>query len=461
MSRDVHQEVASGLQPQDETIEKGSPRSVNGLCHVDKFESWPFGPKLKSASTTHRSGGGPGLIQVEESPLTLRTNGTTQSEPPVNNDPDVNPPDTHLATHVPSSAPRYVPPKELDLSLQDRVECETGQGSELSEMKEKILAQTKTISDLTWRLQEANFVTTNLRETNKRYLRSVARVSQVCKTVTNASVDQEIAMKAKEKQLQHLEAEFNQAKVESAKAALSKELDLSNANDEMARLREQLAAQPEGDNDKELTSLKNEVQAFKDQLVSFKKSAVVVPHWVHTSLFDAAPALLAENVFFDAEAKKKEIEKRRSRKQTFGRRLAHIRRERGQHPHREVYRHSPKPCEIYRDATICLTEEPTGSIPAKRRELQDLGPGEVLEEDTRGGKGEEKDPMGLEEMMGIPRNAIPCLVEGQLAYREGTRVSPPPCRRRLLRPLLIEGRVGCQGSPSATESHVQGWAQCC
>ena len=159
------------------------------------------------------------------------------------------------------------------------------------------------------------------------------------------------------------------------------------------------------------------------RLVSAEKSVKVVPKFIHADLFDAAPELRAENVFFDAEAKKKEIEKRPSRKQTFGRRLANVRRERGQYPHREVYRHSPKPCEIYRDADTCLIEEPTGTVPAKRRELQDLGPGEVIEEDMRGGQGVEKRPMSLEEMMGIPQNVIPCLVDGQLAYRDGTRVS--------------------------------------
>lgn len=423
-SSQQRQNVSPGLERQSEIIDRPSS-SVNGLRDVDKSERWPFGPKLKSAGTVHRSTGGPILNQVAESPVTRRPNGPPRSEISVK-DTDVCPPDTPLTANASASVPIAFPPMELEVSLQDRVECEPGRGCGLSKLKEEILAQTKTIIDLRWRLQKANDFTTTTTENHAQALRQLAQVYRdYDAAIKSMEGNHQEAIEAKEQELQKLKAELDQTKVESAKAVLSRDISISKANNDITSLRSQLAvqSQDQGNSSKILTGLKTEVQALKERLDSSEKSAKAVPRFVHTDLFDAAPELLAEHVFFDAEEKKKEIEQRPSKKRTFGRRLTHIRRERGQYPHREVYRHSPKPCEIYRDANICLIEEPTGTIPAKRRALQDLGPGEVLEEDVGGGKVEEKDRTSLEEMMGVPRNAIPCLVEGQLAYREGTRVS--------------------------------------
>lgn len=446
-NRGDQQNASPGLERHCDTIE-GSSSSVNGLRDVDKSKRWPFGPKIKSAGTINRTGGVPVSNQVQEFPVTSQPNGPPQSEISVNHDPDVCRPEISLTAQAPSSAPLTVPPAVLDLSLHDRVEYEPGRGHGLSEVEEGSLAETNTIGDSGCTIREGILeATTIIRELHTRSLRNAA---------------QNLAeMQAKEEELQQVRAELVQSKVESAKAVLSEDLNLSTAKNEITSLRSQLTIRDkdQGDSSRELTRLRTEVQALRERLHSSEKSAIVVPRFIHTNLFDAAPELLAENVFFDAGAKKKEIEKRPSRKRTFGRRLTHIRRERGQYPHREVYRHSPKPCEIYRDANICLTEEPTGTIPAKRRELQDLGPGEVLEEDVHGGKGEEKGPTSLEEMMGVPRNAIPCLVEGQLAYRECTRVSIRSSHRRGT--LLIQGCAGRKGSTSASKSFIQGWAQRC
>lgn len=453
---------------------------------------WPFGPKLKPVGTIHRSGRNPILNQVEESPVTIPADGATQSEKSSNQDPGNRSPNTPLTTHTPSATPVAIPPADVELSLHNGVENGLGRGRGLSERSEEVFAQTKSISDLRLTSQKVNDLTRTIRENHQQTLRSVAQVSvaQVSQdfdaVIKNMEEKHQRAIQAKEKNLQDLEAviksmeqkhqraveareqelqqlkaELEQSKVESAMAIVSKDLSLSTANDEITSLRSQLALQnqDQGDNNRVLTRLRAEVKALKERLASSQRPAKVAPEFIHINLFDAAPELLPEHIFFDVEAKKKEIEKRPSRKQTFGRRLTHIRRERGQYPHREIYRHSAKPCEIYRDATICLTEEPTGTIPAKRRELQDLGPGEVIDEKVRGSKGEEKGPMSLEEMMGVPRNAIPCLVEGQLAYREGTRVCLLPLH--FLGSLLIKARAGRKRSTSPSEGNVQGGAQRC
>ena len=411
-----------GVEPRLEET-KSSPDTVKGLREVEKLEKWPFGPKLKSTGTIHRSGGGSLTGQAEESPVRRQINESPLPEQSVDRDTDVCPPSLPLSVPVPVSVPIDVPSKKLESPLKDCLECEAGRRCGLLETKVEISAQARTISDLESRLEKVNHLTQTTRE---QAVESAARASREFDAVIRRlEENHQRALEAKEEELQQAKARLEQAKPEIGKAVLCKDPYLTKASNEITLLGREIAAQYQSDNSGELTKLRTEVNTLKKRLVACEKSVNVVPTFIHLNLFDAAPELLAQNVFFDAEEKKKEVEKRRSRKQTFGRRLAHIRRERGQYPHREVYRHSPKPSEIYRDASFCLTEEPTGTIAAKRRELQDLGPGEVMEEDVRGGTGEGNGASPLEEMMAVPRNAIPCLVDGQLAYREGTRVSPP------------------------------------
>jgi len=53
-------------------------------------------------------------------------------------------------------------------------------------------------------------------------------------------------------------------------------------------------------------------------------------------------------------------------------------------------------------------------------------------------------------LMSIPQNAIPCLVDNQLAYRDGTRVKNPSSL--LLQPALTDWMdfTGCSGPTSAS-----------
>ncbi|KAI9841219.1 MAG: hypothetical protein M1830_007892, partial [Pleopsidium flavum] len=210
-------------------------------------------------------------------------------------------------------------------------------------------------------------------------------------------------------------------KDESAKARQSKAIEIQGAYDEVAALRQQLGVRTQEDKVVELTNLRDELKALKKRLASTEQSTKFEPQFIHSNLFMGAPELLPVNVFFDAEAKKNEIAKRPSRKETFGKRLANIRKERALCPHRGFHRHLPKPHGNHGEVIACDSGELITTESPKPKGLQDLGPGEEAETDVLGEKFEESCPRSFEELMGVPQSAIPCLADNQLAYRDGTR----------------------------------------
>jgi hypothetical protein len=114
-------------------------------------------------------------------------------------------------------------------------------------------------------------------------------------------------------------------------------------------------------------------------------------------LFEVAPQYQQENLFFDLEAKKREIASRPSRKQTFGKVLALCDRERGTvNVHRDVHRGLPP--RMVRTRVMDMTED--------MDPFRELVPTKEVE-------------MSLEEFLGVPENALLCTTTtGQLAYRD-------------------------------------------
>jgi hypothetical protein len=126
---------------------------------------------------------------------------------------------------------------------------------------------------------------------------------------------------------------------------------------------------------------------------------------VSADLYEVAPYLLPENVFFDSEAKIREIEARPSRKATFGKLLANTRKGQGEYPHREIRRATPPPLNGF------------ALRPKTSEEEQDVD-GDV---DMDGDKYVKED-ITFEEFMDGPKNPIPVRIRDSLAYRDGSRV---------------------------------------
>jgi hypothetical protein len=114
-------------------------------------------------------------------------------------------------------------------------------------------------------------------------------------------------------------------------------------------------------------------------------------------LFEVAPQYQQENLFFDLEAKRREIASRPSRKQTFGKLLALCDRERGTaNVHRDVHRGLPP--KMVRTRVVDTTED--------MDPFREFAPTKEVE-------------MSLEEFLGVPENALLCTTTtGQLAYRD-------------------------------------------
>jgi hypothetical protein len=114
-------------------------------------------------------------------------------------------------------------------------------------------------------------------------------------------------------------------------------------------------------------------------------------------LFEVAPQYQQENLFFDLEAKRREIASRPSRKQTFGKVLALCDRERGTaNVHRDVHRSLPP--RMVRTRVVDTTEDIDP--------FRESAPTKEVE-------------MSLEEFLGVPENALLCTTTtGQLAYRD-------------------------------------------
>lgn len=115
-------------------------------------------------------------------------------------------------------------------------------------------------------------------------------------------------------------------------------------------------------------------------------------------LFEVSPQYQQENLFFDTEAKKKEIAARPSRKQTFGRILALSDRRRGT-------------TKVHREVDRCL---PPRMV--RTRVVDGSGDWDPFNEIEQTKEVE----MTSEEFFGVPENALFCVTTTQqLAYRDG------------------------------------------
>ena len=143
----------------------------------------------------------------------------------------------------------------------------------------------------------------------------------------------------------------------------------------------------------------------------------------------------------DVDAKIAEIAQRPSRKATFGNVIANVRKERGIYPHRSGNFHAEKPLPApkrkqkvasKRAAPIDLSTYHSGDTTEEEddhnSDQSSLASNENDEntpppDDDNALEEEDEDPLvKFDRMMGVPENAIPCLVDNQLAYKDGTRV---------------------------------------
>ncbi len=438
----------------ENTAQPGSP--FNGGRENGRLQTWPFGPRLKCSGTVHRSAERTTQNQVEETPITRRMNGSSDLEKPGNRKASL------LQSEVPSpgksSLLAAVDAFREPVKLPDDKDSAPPQHSDISELKVETIPDSQLLHDVEEKLRIAHESAAKTKAEHEEAMKSkdhaLVKVNVIIDTLQGRV---QKALQDKETELQQSRADLEILRIENNTALQARELELQKAKDDVARLTQQLVVRDDKAEDGELVQLKTEVTALKQQIVSSeRKPEKVEPKFNHTNLFTAAPELLPDVVFFDADAKKKEIEKRRTRKQTFGRRLANIRRERGQYPHREVYRHSQKPSQVFGNLTFFPAEESTETSPTKRRELQDLGPGETVDP---GANDEETRPLSFEDLMGVPINAIPCIVDSQLAYRDGTRVSFFSLR---FHPISLNWIfVGCEGATASRQSYIQGRAQRC
>ena len=131
-----------------------------------------------------------------------------------------------------------------------------------------------------------------------------------------------------------------------------------------------------------------------------------------TDLFEIAPHYKKETMLFDAEAKKREIEARPSRKKTFGRVLAYSRKDRGLNPHDEVDRRLPS-----RLVRVRIAGSPEADA---YHEGEDDYPGFTATVASAARPIKEV-MMTFESFLGVPQYPLICKTTyEQLAYRDGT-----------------------------------------
>ena len=237
---------------------------------------------------------------------------------------------------------------------------------------------------------------------------------------------------------------------------------LKDAKPEIEALKMQIQTRERSDHEAEIAKLRAEVEDLKKRLPSS-----TIPQqrqrYCYRDLFAAAPELRPDRLLFDAEAKKVEIADRPSRKAQFGSVLANVWKERGIFPHREKNRHVEEVSRTDRGVAIVIEKRKPGSKTSEASEsssnFDDKAEGASRSEADLVGTGAPRsNHEALREydgLMRIPKVVIPCLVDKQLAYRDGTRVS----MAGLTFPsslLLTKCCTGCQGTTSTRKSYVQG-----
>ena len=271
--------------------------------------------------------------------------------------------------------------------------------------------------------REIKQVTESLQKLERKHQKekraSEAKVLKVEADLDNMDERHTKALQEKELQLQQARDETNKLKEYHTKAVGNQELELQQARDEICQLKEQLEARNTLGQEQELATLREEVATLTKRLALAEKPD---QEWVKylpttTNFYEAAPHLHADILSFDREAKIAEIEKRPSRKQTFGKRLANVRKERGLHPHYLPSKQPPKEPSLTRTADIVMSSEGWTDHQVENRDS------DVLSESSQESLSDNEKAMRVfDEMMGVPNNAIPCLVDNQLAWRDGTRV---------------------------------------
>ena len=228
------------------------------------------------------------------------------------------------------------------------------------------------------------------------------------------------ALQEKELQLQQATDEIAKLKEQHTKALEGKETELQHAKAELDQLREKPEPRNTNEQGYELANLRDEVATLKDRLAIAEKPD---DEWIKylpttTNFYEAAPHLHPDVVSFDRDAKLKEIEKRPSRKQTFGKRLSNVRKERGLYPHYLFGKPPTKEPSPARTAVAVVMSSDGGKVV----EVEDQDSGALSESSEESLSGNEKAMRAFDQMMAVPNNPIPCLVDNQLAWRDGTRV---------------------------------------
>lgn len=228
------------------------------------------------------------------------------------------------------------------------------------------------------------------------------------------------ALQEKELQLQQVVDETGKMKEQHTKALEEEEKELQHAEAKIHQMKEEIEARNTNEQGYELANLQNEIAALKDRLALAEKPD---DEWIKylpttTNFYEAAPHLHPDVVSFDRGAKLKEIENRPSRKQTFGKRLSNVRKERGLYPHYLPGKQLTKePSPVRTAVAVVLSSDGEKSL-----EAEDQDSGDLAERSEASLSGNDKAMRVFDEMMAIPKNPIPCLVDNQLAWRDGTRV---------------------------------------
>lgn len=244
--------------------------------------------------------------------------------------------------------------------------------------------------------------------------------------------------------------------------ARHKASQLEDANSEIEALKMQISKRERHDHKAEMASLRGQIEELEKRL-----SSTPIPQqkqrYCHRDLFAAAPELRPDRLLFDVEAKKAEIAARPSRKAQFGSVLANVRKERGMFPHREKNRYVGERSKKDQEVAVVIEKRKLGELMSNVSDsgfstddkAEESSTSEAILAGTRASRSNYEALTEHDEQMGIPKVVIPCLVDKQLAYRDGTRVSTTA----LISPTLfpINWCTGYQGTASTLESYIQGW----
>ena len=199
---------------------------------------------------------------------------------------------------------------------------------------------------------------------------------------------------------------------------------------ELDVFKDKISSRPKIDQDVELSNLRSKVTALGKRLQA-EEVVTSQRKYVHSDLYSAAPEMFSGTITPKAAATKP-IHNKPSRKQNFGHVSANSRTKRGLYPHREKNTGQPdRPVPRKRPAVVVhpLRGRPVYDIDNFSAVDTVVSMQSTSEEGERPARKRPLSPdnrrtlRNFDRMMGIPKNPIPCLVNRQLGYRDGTRVS--------------------------------------